>query len=424
MPTLDRWRSFLEAPKTIELVHAELIGGDTDAPLMSGPAKVRMSSLQDFSYSMTPSDGEPIALFKAIEQQRVNSYDPLARLRLIGKEADGTDWSCGWTMPQKVNMGGNWEIDGKLTALDVTDQLDIETHSTELLFRTDLLHPMARILGTLAGPGQARFERRCEVLGSAIVFTYERQAGVTSITASHSAQLPATFAERWLIQPLRIMLGQPIYPRLIARNMGYSAVVWILRAASLDVGSWSAFMVDEFSSPDRFFDCYCELLRMIALDEGERLSEVHPVTRYYDEIAQATAASRWAIALTLAGCTEGLESLLRKKMAPTDAPDEPISAAATNLIKQIEGLDAPDALKRKAIDALTPPKGPSTTRTLRALRDCGVISPNQFSTWQRLRNRLMHGEFISLFSNEDEDRQLMHLVAIVRALTSELIKRS
>ncbi|WP_271518574.1 hypothetical protein [Bradyrhizobium sp. CCBAU 53380] len=106
MSALDRWRSFLKAPRSIELVNAELIGRDHQPPLMIDPAKVKMSSLQEFCYSMTPSHGEPIALLKAIEQQRVSSYDPTARLRLSGTDADGVEWSCGWTFPQKVNIGG------------------------------------------------------------------------------------------------------------------------------------------------------------------------------------------------------------------------------------------------------------------------------------------------------------------------------
>jgi len=56
MATLDRWRSFLEAPKTIELVHAEFVGRN-GRPLLAGTGEIRMSSLQDFSYSQ-PMSGD------------------------------------------------------------------------------------------------------------------------------------------------------------------------------------------------------------------------------------------------------------------------------------------------------------------------------------------------------------------------------
>jgi len=422
MATLDRWRSFLEAPKTMELVHAELIGRDPTQPLMVGPAQIRMQSLQDFSYNMNSIKEHPIALFRAIEHQHQNSFDATARLRLFGKDADGTDWSCGWTMPKVVNLG-SWAVEGKLTALDITDRLATETHSTELLFRADLLHPLARIMGVLGGPRQKRFERRLEILGSALDFSYERANNVVSIVASHSEQLRPTYTERWLCEPLRIMFGQPIQPRLFARNIGREAIVFILPVPRLDVSSWSAFLSDEFSHPDKFFDCYSQLLTMIAL-AGDISGEAHPVTRFYDELAQVANASRWVIALTIAGCTEGLEKVLRKNMATGEIPEEPRSKDADDLAEKIEKLEAPSVLKRRAIKALLPPKGASTVRTLRALQKRGVISSDQLKAWEKLRHAVMHGELISPYSNEDEDKQLMDLFAIVRALTRELVDRA
>jgi len=103
MATLDRWRSFLEAPKTIELVHAEFVGRN-GRPLLAGTGEIRMSSLQDFSYSVTATTGDPIEFFRAIEHKRQNRYDGTARLRLFGRDANGTEWSGGWTMPQRIDF--------------------------------------------------------------------------------------------------------------------------------------------------------------------------------------------------------------------------------------------------------------------------------------------------------------------------------
>jgi hypothetical protein len=421
MATLDRWRSFLEVPKTIELVHAELVGRGGH-PLVTGTGEIRMTSLQDFSYSMTPTTGAPIAFFEAIEQKRQRPYDGTARFRLRGTDANGVEWGGGWTMPQKISFGP-WLIEGRLTALDITDRLAPEAPSTELVFSADLLHPLARVLAVPGNPREKRTEKRFEILGSVIEFAYERAANVVSITASHSAQLPPTYTEQWLTEPLRIMFGQPVVPRLYARNKGGEAIVFITSPHRLEVASWSAFWTDQSSSkPDSFVDCYCQLLSMIAL-AGE--FEPHPVTRFYDELAQVAHASRWVMALTLAGCTEGLAKLLRPKMKASELQEEAQwSKEADDFAKAIEALLGHAALKKRATEAVLQTKGASTRGTLRALQKKGVIGTEQLKAWDDIRHKVMHGNFVSAYSNEDEDEQLSHLIDIMRALTLELLNRT
>src|SRR5205823_14195100 len=118
----------------------------------------------------------------------------------------------GWTMPQKMTFG-TWLIEGRLSSLIVNEQLQEPSDSTELLFHADHLHPLARVMSV-----QPQRQKRLEILGSTIEFKYERASNVVAITAQHSAQLKPTDTERWLREPLRIMLGQPVEPRLSARN--------------------------------------------------------------------------------------------------------------------------------------------------------------------------------------------------------------
>jgi len=371
---------------------------------------------------MTPTTGDVLAFFRAIEHKHQNSCDGTARLRLFGRDADGIEWSGGWTMPRKIDFKP-LSVEGRLTALDITDRLATAADSTELLFYADHLHPLARVLGVPGGPREKRIEKRLEILGSLIEFAYERAANVVSITASHSAQLRPTYTERWLTEPLRIMFGRPVYPRLSARNKGREAIVFISAPPRLDVASWSAFWTDESSSnPDSFFDCYSQLLSMIALG-GD--FEAHPVTRFYDELAQVANASRWVMALTLAGCTEGLAKLLRPKMNASELQEEAQwSKEADDFANEIEKLLGHAALKKRAIQAVLQTKGASTAGTLRALQKKGVITTEQFAAWNDIRHKVMHGDFVSAYSNEDEDEQLSHLIDIVRALTQELLNRT
>jgi hypothetical protein len=421
MATLDNWRTFLETPQTIELVRAELVVRD-GSPLFVGSGEIGMGSLQDVSYTVTPSAGDEIAFLQIIEHKDQNYYDGTSRLRLFGEDANGIRWSGGWTMPHEFTSGP-LVVKGRLTALNVAEKLTTETQSTELLFRADYLHPLARVMGVLGGPRKILFEKRLEVLGSVIDFTYERKSNVVSITASHSKQLPPTYnPEKWLTEPLRIMFGQPVQPRLVARNRGHQAGVWILVPPRLDVSSWSAYWADD-SNPDGFFNCYASLLTMIA-QAGDLSGEPHSVTRFYDELAQIAHASRWVMALALAGCTEGLAKLLRPKMTSGLFEEEKQwSKAADDLASSIEKLNGLDALKKRAVDAVRQTKGPSTAGTLRELQKLGAVSPEQFKAWSDLRHRVMHGQFVSAYSNEVEDNQMSHLMGMVRALTLELVKR-
>jgi hypothetical protein len=81
------------------------------------------------------------------------------------------------------------------------------------------------------------------------------------------------------------------------------------------------------------------------------------------------------------------------------------------------------ALKRRAIEAVLQTKGASTAGTLRALQNGGVITPEQFGAWNNVRHKVMHGNLLSPYSNENQDKQLEHLIAIVHGLTRDLVKR-
>jgi len=414
MATLDRWRSFLETPKTISLVHAELRGRHSS--LLAGPGEIRMTSLQDFSYSMTPATGDVFAFFRAIEHKRQNSYDGTARFRLFGRDADGIEWGGGWTMPRKIDFKP-LSVEGRLTALDITDPLATAADSTELLFYTDHLHPLARVMGR-------QKQKRLEILGSVIEFNCDRASKTVSITASHSSQLRPTYTERWLSQPLRIMFGQPVQPRLFARNKGNEAIIWITSVPRLEMASWSAFWTDDPSNTDSFFDCYSQLLTMIAT-AGDITGEAHPITRFYDELSQVANASRWVMALTLAGCSEGLAKLLRPKMNASELKDEAQWAKdAEDLACKIEKLDGLTELKNRAAKAVRQIKGTSTAGTLKALHKRSTITSDQFAAFNGIRNKVMHGDFVSPYSNENEDNQLLHLIGLMHALTREFLNRA
>jgi hypothetical protein len=83
-----------------------------------------------------------------------------------------------------------------------------------------------------------------------------------------------------------------------------------------------------------------------------------------------------------------------------------------------------DRLKKTAINAVHRTAALSTIRVLRELVGAGVISEEQLSAWEKIRNAAMHGSLVSPYSNRDEDVRLLELARMMHALTGELIRRS
>jgi hypothetical protein len=130
------------------------------------------------------------------------------------------------------------------------------------------------------------------------------------------------------------------------------------------------------------------------------------------------------MALTLAGCTEGLAKLLRPKMNASESQQEQEwSKHADDLADKIRQLEGPNELKNRAVNAVLQTKGASTGVKLKALQEGGIITPDQLKAFNNIRNRVMHGELVSPYSNEKGDNQLSHLLDVARALTRELLNR-
>jgi hypothetical protein len=214
MATLDRWRPFLTTPHTLVFPRLELIGHDSEPPLVKGSGEVRMPSLREFEFTLEGLPDDVGYVQALIMGQLADPYDRLARFRLRGVDRHGLEWSLGWTVPHIDPGDGTWRFEGRIDALqphDVSDTVATES-STELLFLIPTQHAIAfflqRFLLTKHLKGESRYERVLQVLGSDIRFRYEPLSGVLSVTATHSPGMPPTYTENWLGEPLRILFGQ------------------------------------------------------------------------------------------------------------------------------------------------------------------------------------------------------------------------
>lgn len=440
MATLDRWRELVATPKTLVFPRLELLGRDHAPSIVAGSGEVRMESPTDFTFTLTGSPSDVKYALAETNRQKENPYDGLARFRLVGTDTAGVNWAGGYTVPQIEVRSAAWTFTGEIEGLITDDKSATVSHQAgaELIFLLRVGDPMslhlARYVRTDPPGEDSRREHTVDILGSSVRFVYEPSTSTLSITASHSPDFSAPFAENWLGEPLRILFGQPIYPRLVARNLGDGkASVWIRRSPGLVRGArWAALWEEKDRSPDNsaFWSTYTQLLNLVARDRGKDgypNFEANKVTRLYEECIYASRGSRWVWALTFASSIEALtKMLIAKEDPPTSDKAEAISTEANAVAIVTEHIEAgpgEDRLKQIAIRSLKRSTEISTIRALRGLKAAGVITGTQLSAWETTRNAVMHGSLVSPYSTKEEDTRLLALAAMMHALTRELIRR-
>jgi hypothetical protein len=443
--TLDRWRSLQHVPLAIQFPHLELIGFDHDPPIVIGSGVVRMETLDSFSFELngTPEDDRYALL--ATGRYRDDPYNPLARPRLVGTDADGVTWMGGYTIPQIDTFKRPWTFRGEIESLCTDDTVPATRQaSAELIFPLRIGDPMTialarfvRTLGNEPGGTLAR-EHELHALGTRIRFAYEDANRTLLVVAGHSDELPVHYAENWLAEPLRILFGQLIFPRLVARNLGNGrAIVWVRRSPPLiRTAAWASLLGPDRLIPhdQEFWRLFVQLLTLVALardENGNPNFEPHKLTRLYEEIIQASRGSRWVWALTFASCIEALAKMISPKGgAPRDAELTAMIEAVASVKEHVETYDSNTAeekqLKDAAIKTIERMQTPrmSTPQALRTLGAQQVVSKEQISAWSEIRNAVAHGSLLSPYSTKKEDRKLMELASMMHLLTKELLRQS
>jgi hypothetical protein len=176
-------------------------------------------------------------------------------------------------------------IGGQVVTLLTTDESATVSRdaSTELVLSLGggfswLAVGLANVVGANGCGKDSHGEYELEILGSRIRFALEASTNTLVITTSHSEELPGFYAETWLVQPLRIMFGELIHPRLIARNLGDGrAYVFVTRSSELIRDAhWATLWDRDYLNQPRgvFWSRYAQLLCLIARErdkDGQRV---------------------------------------------------------------------------------------------------------------------------------------------------------
>lgn len=345
----------------------------------------------------------------------------------------GATWTGGYTSVDFfTDHDRDWPLTGELQGLSthVSDFWVARSAGFEMLLIPAVDLPMDEAMetstligGELVHRSRGSGRQRVEALGSQIDFELDPSDKALWVTATFSPDLQPVFAERWLAEPLRIMLGGPIYPRLMARNFGDgTAHVTFLPAPVKHppsiFGLMPAFVADSYPArAAKFWQLYVDILTMIgtARDEkGHQSLDYHEVTRLYEEVIQTRKASRWVISMTLASTVESLANSL---MSEADKVAEYAPKALEEMGDHLRARKGDTQLRARILDSLAFASRRSVLGFMMNLARANKVERSHVETWRALRNSVMHGELTEPWSTEEGDRHLRELIALMHALT-------
>jgi hypothetical protein len=437
MKTLDVWKSRLTAvPSTIECPKMRLLRGrDHEPPTFAGSGHIDIKSPRAIDFTIFAEAVDGSDAFRKLVRAHENPYEILDQFRLFATDYEGNEWACGWTRPKpKGTPRIGFPLTGSLESLvtQASGALVSTESSVELVFQPKIMLPTDKSMLSISLIDEVEIQRTwapgehsVRVLDSEIKFFYPPSDDSLWVTAKTSDKLPHPYAENWIGEPLRVLLGQLVYPRLVARNFGNgTAQVWLKSSPGHFSNSAIASLVEgnPWKAGSEFWDLYGKLLTMIAEardGQGHPNFEPHEITRYYHELIQATQGSRWVLCMTLAGAAEGLARML---MPPDERKSDFGENDLESLKRTIQTWEGSEQLRSRVLSWFGFLQEKSVGSYLGTLVKRGVLKAESERAWKAVRNAVMHGELVSPWGTEKEDERLRSLAELVHSLTRELIR--
>jgi hypothetical protein len=419
----------LVAPENGKLMlsDARIIAGDHDPVIMAGDVEVDLSAPERITYRFTGRPDDRTYAVLAYMRVRKVRYDAREMFRILGVDGHGREWNLGWTKPTLFDERDDvWTVAGRCEGIISGDRSGEPGASrAEVMF----LAPPELQLGRLmterspTSSGTLELVHAMSVDGATIRFRYQPATDRLFVSASATPSLNHPFLAETIGEPLRILFGQLLYPRLVARIFqDGSSQIHIRRTHDFIpdaafVALWPFF--EEQQDRSKFWDLFAQLFS-IAAREGPKQKigfAAHTITRLYEEVIQAAEGTRWVWALTLASACEALGRRL-KHIVPPPEPEmlREIDEVAAYLALG-PGGERIQATLKGALKRLTER---TAAKTLRELTVKQKISDDEFGAWTDIRNQVMHGSLVLPWSDEQEDRKIMSLVSLFHKLTREV----
>lgn len=426
MSNLDDLTPFLHGPVTLTCPRMVLLCRDHEPYLVEGAGTFSIINDTDFEYRLIGVPADLSHAMRVLQREREARYEPLTQFRLLLWDRDGREWNAGWTVPNVQISEDEWVFTGEcITLTGASSGEPTGEGAAEARFIIPRNHgasaALRRIVRTEVEPGRWEPHHTIDVLGSPVTFRFDETLNVLAISVPSSATMQAHAAESWLGEPLRILFGQLVFPRLVERRFaeGHS-MFWVRQSPcwKRDTAWLALWNAHDRNTEAEFFDLYRDLLVMVVREGGW---ESHTVTAYFEEVIQAMRGSRWVWALTMAGSIEGIARILvPEATVRADADPEAVSA----LIRHIDAWPGSTRLKDTAKGAVGRADQVSVLRGLLDLASDDVGTRGQVNIWKKVRNDVMHGGLVSNYTTEEDDSILLGLADLLRALTREAARRA
>lgn len=435
--TLSRWVDrLLQGATTIECPHMEIIGRDHEPPVFTGSGNIEIGADTRMHFVMHGMPRDGAEAFRKIVDAQKSAYDVFCQFRVNAVGYDGTKWSGGWTSLTLGEIRGNvWRLSGPIAALHA----QVEGHGVaaqsgvELVYDQTLRVPLSVPMVKTVRIGENEV-LRCvsagseafDVLGTRISFHRSAEREHVWAVAETSAELPHPHLENWLSEPLSLLLGDVVSPRLKCRNFGDGRALISLHSSSAQAtDSLLACILreDPLGAGQRFWDMYCDILTVAAktIDaKGQLNFEAHPLTRYYWEIIQASKGSNWVLCMTLASTVEGI---LKMMFSEDERKAEWLESDLQALKTMVEAWEGDNNLRIVAMNVLGGLKTKSIRKTLRSMVDQQLITKEQVDAWSRIRNASMHGEMVLPWSDQEREGHIGDLIELTHGVSRACIKR-
>jgi hypothetical protein len=325
--TLSRWVDrLLKGAVTIECPHMEILGRDHEPPVFTGPGHIKIGADTKISFFMhaTPHDGSDA--FRRIVQAQKNPYEILHQFRVNAIDYGGTKWSGGWTrLTLGEELGSVWQLSGPIHSLHTgVEGLGVsDRNSVELVYDRPLRLPIPmNMVKTVYRDNEEVLWSRSsgtktlKVIDTTIEFHCSADQEHVWAVADTSPSFPHVHLENWISEPLNLLLGEVVYPRLRARNFGNGkALIFLGSSSGPPATSLTANILreDPLGADERFWNLYADFLTVVATakdSSGHKNFEAHPLTHYYWEIIQASKGTNWVLCMTLASVVEGTVKMM------------------------------------------------------------------------------------------------------------------
>jgi hypothetical protein len=435
--TLSGWIDrLLNGPTTIECPRMEVLGRDHEPSVFTGPGQIVVGEDTHMHFVMhaTPRDGSDA--FRQIVQAKNNPYNHRDQFRMRAVGYDGTEYSGGYTALQIGGESRNvWQLSGAIQSLHIEAKGFgvAETKGVELVYDRPLRLPipMNMVKTVHRGDKEVLWSRSAgtqtvEVLDASIEFFQSADHKHIWAVAEATEMFPHPHLENWISEPLNLLLGEVVTPRLQARNFGDCRAFIALHPSSGRAATTIAATIlreDPHAAHERFWGFYRDILTFVATaadGRGHRNFEAHPLTRYYWEIIQATKGSNWVLCMTLASTVEGIVKLMFSEAERKSDWDE---SNLGDLIKVITDWSGDRNLRGNVLNYLANFKTKGVANTLKSLRKEGVLTVDQVNAWTKLRNSSMHGEMVMPWSDQEQDSRIESLIGLTHCLSEAYIRR-